>query len=66
MKTFPADAFLKNDKGDPVLRRKTVPNYDLSRADVRDWWSDAAAKAVREYGAEGISLMRWARSRSKG
>jgi len=54
MKTFPADGFLKDSEGNPVLRRKTVPNYDLTRQDVRDWWSDAAAKAVREYGADGI------------
>ena len=52
--TFPADGFLKDDQGDPVLRRKTVPNYDLTRKDVRDWWSDAAAKAVNKYGADGI------------
>jgi len=54
MRTFPADGFLRDSKGKPVLRRKTVPNYDLTRQDVRDWWSDAAAKAVREYGADGI------------
>jgi len=54
MRTFPADGFLKDSKGKPVLRRKTVPNYDLTRQDVRDWWSDAAAKAVHEYGADGI------------
>ena len=54
MRTFPADGFLKDSQGEPVMRRKTVPNYDLTRQDVRDWWSDAAAKAVREYGADGI------------
>ena len=53
-KTFPADGHLKDRAGNPVLRRKTVPNYELRRPDVRAWWSDAAAKAVREYGADGI------------
>lgn len=54
MRTFPAGGFLKDSQGEPVMRRKTVPNYDLTQPDVRDWWSDAAAKAVREYGADGI------------
>lgn len=54
MRTFPAGGYLKDSQGNPVLRRKTVPNYDLVRQDVRDWWSDAAARAVREYGADGI------------
>jgi len=54
MQTFPADGFLKDSEGKVVMRRKTVPNYDLLREDVREWWSDAAAKAVREYGADGI------------
>ena len=66
MKTFPADGFLKNSEGDPVLRRKTVPNYDLTRQDVRDWWSDAAAKAVREYGADGIFADAMGQSPEKG
>lgn len=53
-RTFPADGHLKDSAGKPLFRRKTVPNYDLRRPDVRAWWSDAAAKAVREYGADGI------------
>ena len=52
--TLPVDAHLKDAKGNPVLRRKTVPNYDQRRPDVRNWWSDAAATAIREYGADGI------------
>ena len=66
MQTFPADGYLKDDKGDPVLRRKTVPNYDLCRQDVRDWWSDAAATAVREYGADGIFADAMGQSEEKG
>lgn len=66
MRTFPAGGFLKDSKGDPVLRRKTVPNYDLTRQDVRDWWSDAAAKAVSEYGADGIFADAMGQSQEKG
>ena len=54
MRTFPADGLLRDSKGRLVLRRNKVPNYDLTRQDVRDWWSDVAAKAVHEYGADGI------------
>ena len=28
--------------------------FDLSRKDVQDWWSDAAANAVHKYGCDGI------------
>ncbi len=66
MKTFPADGFLRDSEGDPVLRRKAVPNYDLTRQDVRDWWSDAAARAVREYGADGIFADAMGQDQAKG
>lgn len=66
MQTFPVDGYLKNGEGKPVMRRKTVPNYDLTRQDVRDWWSDAAAKAVREYGADGIFADAMGQDKAKG
>lgn len=66
MKAFPADGFLKTESGKPVMRRKTVPNYDLTRQDVRDWWSDAAAKAVSEYGADGIFADAMGQDEAKG
>ncbi len=66
MKTFPAEGFLKDSDGDPILRRKTVPNYDLTRKDVRDWWSDAAAKSVRDYGADGIFADAMGQNEEKG
>ena len=53
-KTLPADGHLKDSAGKQVLRRKTVPNYDQRRPEVRAWWSDAAANAVNEHGADGI------------
>ena len=51
---FPAEGHLKDQRGRPVMVRETVPTYDLSRADVREWWSDTAAKAVGEGGCDGI------------
>ena len=66
MQTFPADGFLKDGQGKQVMRRKTVPNYDLLRKDVRDWWADVAAKAVREYGADGIFADAMGQDRVKG
>lgn len=44
---------LKDRRGEPVLVRRKIPAYDLSREDVRAWWSDTAAAAVRD-GADGV------------
>jgi hypothetical protein len=49
-----ADWHLKDRHGQPVLVRNSVPAYDLARDDVRAWWSDTAAAAVRDGGADGI------------
>ncbi|WP_297028953.1 putative glycoside hydrolase [Thermogutta sp.] len=54
METFPQGGFLTDPLGQIIKRRGAVPNYDLTREDVRHWWSDVAAKAVTEYGADGI------------
>lgn len=54
METFPAGGFLTDSLGRIIKRRGAVPNYDLTRPDVRAWWSDAAARAVHQYGADGI------------
>ena len=51
---FPVGGHLTDRGGRPVMVRTTVPTYDLSRADVREWWSDTAAKAVREGECDGI------------
>ncbi len=53
-RAFPADGHLKDRLGRPVMVRETTPTYDLSKAEVREWWSDTAAKAVREGGCDGI------------
>ncbi|HUT60066.1 MAG TPA: putative glycoside hydrolase, partial [Phycisphaerae bacterium] len=42
--TFPDDGYLPGER----------PFFDLSRQDVRDWWSDGAAKAVQDYSCDGI------------
>ena len=51
---LPADWHLKDQHSKPVLVRQSVPTYDLAREDVRAWWSDAAATAVRDGGTDGI------------
>ena len=51
---FPAEGHLKDQRGAPVMVRETIPTYDLSQAAVRGWWSDTAAKAVRDGGCDGI------------
>jgi len=53
-KTVPPDGHLKDLQGNPVMVRKTVATLDLSRADVRTWWTDVAANAVTEGGSDGI------------
>jgi hypothetical protein len=34
--------------------RNTVQLFDTTNPEVRDWWTDIAAKAMREYGCDGI------------
>lgn len=50
----PEDWHLKDRRDQPVMVRKTLPTYDLSRADMRAWWSDTAATAVDEAACDGI------------
>lgn len=50
----PPDGHLKDRNGKPFMVRETLPTYDLSLQAVRSWWSDVAAKAVRDGGADGI------------
>jgi hypothetical protein len=52
--TLPKDGHLKDLHGKSVMVRKTVNTLDLTREDVRAWWTDTAAKAVREGGCDGI------------
>ena len=51
---FPAGGHLLDREGQPVMVRNTLPTYDLTRADVRDWWSGRAAQAVGAGGCDGI------------
>jgi hypothetical protein len=48
--TYPANGLLLDSK----KNNKESSYYDLTRQDVRDWWSDVAAKAVGEYSCDGI------------
>ena len=51
---LPADWHLKDRNDKPVLVRNSVPAYDLSRQDVRAWWSDTAATAIRDDVCDGV------------
>jgi hypothetical protein len=45
------------DGGHLIARRRggrKAPTFDVTRQDVRDWWSDVAAKAVHDYACDGI------------
>jgi hypothetical protein len=44
---FPDGGYLRSTK----VRHRS---FDITRQDVRDWWSDVAAKAVRDYSCDGI------------
>ncbi len=47
---FPKGAYVR-----PAARgTKGKRSFDVSRSDVRDWWSDVAVKAVRDYSCDGI------------
>lgn len=50
------DSHLKDQQDKPVLIRDIIPAYDLTHDDVRGWWSDTAAAAVRDGGADGIFI----------
>lgn len=52
--TFPTNGHLNDLEGKPVMVRKTVSTLDLSREDVRAWWTGVAAKAVTDGGCDGI------------
>jgi hypothetical protein len=53
-RNLPADWHLKDQQGNPVLVRNSIPAYDLIRDDVRTWWSDTAATAICKGGVDGI------------
>lgn len=52
--SFPEGGHLKDREGEPVKVRTILPTYDLSQEAVREWWSDVAAKAVKDGGCDGI------------
>ena len=48
--TFPDGGYLHVRK----RGQKDSLTFDVCRQDVRDWWSDVAAKAVQDYSCDGI------------
>lgn len=53
-RTLPVKGHLQDREGNPVLVRRRVFTYDLSRDDVRAWWTDVAAGAVEKGSCDGI------------
>lgn len=49
--TFPEGGYLQAKKNG-----KDSKQFDMRRADVRDWWSGVAGKAVHEYNCDGIFI----------
>lgn len=45
---------LKDRHGRPALKSGTIPRYDLTIEDVREWWSDVAAEAMKKAPLDGI------------
>lgn len=45
---------LTDRAGEPVLIRGRVPAYDLSRPDLRNWWTGVAAGAVTDGTFDGV------------
>jgi hypothetical protein len=52
--SFPKGGHLTDLAGKPVMVREQLGTFDLTRADVRGWWSDTAAKAVIDGPCDGI------------
>jgi hypothetical protein len=48
--TIPKDGLIKVRRNG----KKTVDVFDTTNQATRDWWTDVAAKAVHEYGCDGI------------
>jgi hypothetical protein len=53
-KSVKPDWHLKTPAGQPFLVRNTVLAYDLALPAVREWWSDVAARAMRDAPLDGI------------
>jgi hypothetical protein len=50
--SFPEGGYLKAKKGS----KEDALQFDVRRADVRDWWSGVAGNAVHEYNCDGIFI----------
>lgn len=48
--------WLKTKNGELDLKNGRIKRYDLSNAEVRDWWTEVAKKAVVEGSADGIFM----------
>ena len=48
--------WLRTTTGGLDRKNGHVKRYDLSNAEVRNWWTDVAAKAVRDQGCDGVFM----------
>ncbi len=46
----------RDRKGTPIYKTGTLEQYNLLNPDFRQWWATIAAKAVTEYGCDGIFM----------
>ena len=54
LEDFPDEWILKDLEGNKVMKAPGAPRPDISRADVREWWSEVAAQALRDAPLDGI------------
>lgn len=50
------DWIFRDKQGNPLYKVRTLEQYNLLNADFRRWWASIAAKAVSEYGCDGIFM----------
>lgn len=48
--------WLKTESGKLDRKREKMMRFDLSNAEVRDWWTDVAKKAVRDGSCDGVFM----------
>jgi len=49
--TFPVDGYISSTKKEKFTKHNL---FDDTRSDVREWWSDVAAKVVQDYSCDGL------------
>ena len=50
------DWIFRDAQGKPLYKIRTLEQYNLLNAEFRQWWASIAAKAVKDYGCDGIFM----------